>query len=47
LNLLEDQGIDADELARLREMLVQKDTVQKDLVHKDIVQKDPVGEGVK
>ena len=27
LNLLEDQGIDEDELARLREMLVQKDTV--------------------
>ena len=29
LNLLEDQGIDADEVARLREMLVQKDSVEE------------------
>ena len=30
LNLLEDQGIGANEIGRLREMLVQKDSVQKD-----------------
>jgi predicted transcriptional regulator len=35
LNLLEDQGIDSDEIGRLREMLVQKDPVQKDLVQTD------------
>ena len=30
LNLLEDQGIEPEEIARLREMLVQKDTIGKD-----------------
>jgi len=35
LNLLEDQGIGAEEIGRLRAMLVQKDTVQKDAVGKD------------
>ena len=30
LNLLEDQGIGAEEIGRLREMLIQKDTLQKD-----------------
>jgi predicted transcriptional regulator len=30
LNLLEDQGIGPEEIGRLREMLIQKDTVQKD-----------------
>ncbi len=30
LNLLEDQGIGAEEIGRLREMLTQKDTTQKD-----------------
>jgi BlaI family transcriptional regulator, penicillinase repressor len=29
LNLLEDQGIGADEVGRLREMLIEKDTAQK------------------
>ncbi len=42
LNLLEDQGIDEDELARLREMLV-----QKDLILNDTIQKDTVGESTK
>ncbi len=31
LNLLEDQGIEPEEIARLREMLVQKDTIGKDV----------------
>ena len=35
LNLLEDQGIGAEEIGRLREMLIQKDTLQKDTVQKD------------
>ena len=35
LNLLEDQGIGPEEIGRLREMLVQKETVQKDAVRKD------------
>ena len=30
LNLLEDQGIGSEELARLRAMLIQKDTIRKD-----------------
>jgi predicted transcriptional regulator len=30
LNLLEHQGIGAEEIGRLREMLIQKDTLQKD-----------------
>ncbi|MGD0211950.1 MAG: BlaI/MecI/CopY family transcriptional regulator [Terriglobales bacterium] len=30
LNLLEDQGIGQEEIGRLREMLIQKDTVRKD-----------------
>jgi len=30
LNLLQDQGIGAKEIGRLREMLIQKDSVQKD-----------------
>ena len=30
LNLLEDQGLGREEIGRLREMLVQKDTVRKD-----------------
>ncbi len=35
LNLLEGQGIGAEEIGRLREMLIQKDTLQKDTVQKD------------
>jgi predicted transcriptional regulator len=30
LNLLEDQGVGPEEIGRLREMLVQKDTIRKD-----------------
>ena len=40
LNLLEDQGIGPEEIGRLREMLVPKDTVQKDTVQKDAIRKD-------
>ena len=32
LNLLEDQGIGPEEIGRLREMLIHKDTVQKDTI---------------
>jgi len=35
LNLLEDQGVGPEEIGRLREMLVQKDSVQKDTARKD------------
>jgi BlaI family transcriptional regulator, penicillinase repressor len=35
LNLLEDQGIGPEELARLREMLVHADAVQKGTIRKD------------
>jgi predicted transcriptional regulator len=35
LNLLEDQGIGAEEVGRLREMLVQKDTMQKGTTRSD------------
>ncbi len=35
LNLLEDQGIEPEEIGRLREMLVQKDKIQKDTIQKD------------
>jgi predicted transcriptional regulator len=35
LNLLEDQGIGPEELARLRAMLMQKDTVQQNTMQKD------------
>jgi len=35
LNLLEDQGIGPEELARLRQMLDQNDTVQKDTIRSD------------
>jgi hypothetical protein len=40
LNLLEDQGIGPEEIGRLREMLMQKDTVQKDTVQKDTMRSD-------
>ncbi len=40
LNLLEDQGIEPEEIGRLREMLVLKDGVQRDTVQKDTAQKD-------
>jgi len=40
LNLLEDQGIGSEEIGRLREMLIQKDTVQSDTVQKGTIQKD-------
>jgi predicted transcriptional regulator len=47
LNLLEDQGIEPEELRRLRQMLiqnqpVQNDTVQNDTVHRNTVQNDSV-----
>jgi len=32
LNLLEDQGIGPEEIGRLREMLIHKDTIQKDTI---------------
>ena len=35
LNLLEDQGVGPEEIGRLRQMLVQKDSVQKDTARKD------------
>jgi predicted transcriptional regulator len=35
LNLLEDQGIEAEEIGRLREMLVQRDAVQRQSVQKE------------
>ena len=40
LNLLEDEGIEPEEIGRLREMLVQKDKVQKEKVQQDAVQED-------
>jgi predicted transcriptional regulator len=39
LNLLEDQGIGPEELARLRAMLMQKDTVQQNTMQKDTLRK--------
>jgi len=47
LNLLEDQGIDSEELARLREMLNQKDTVQKSTAHEDTMQRRTMRKGAK
>jgi predicted transcriptional regulator len=35
LNLLEDQGIGPEEIARMREMLVQKGTLLEDTIRKD------------
>jgi len=40
LNLLEDQGIESEEITRLRGMLLQKDTVQKDAGQKGSALKD-------
>ncbi len=39
LNLLEDQGIGAEEIGRLREMLDQHDMAQHDMVQHDMVQR--------
>src|SRR6202041_3905221 len=35
LNLLEDQGLEAEEIGRLREMLTQKDTTQKGAIRSE------------
>jgi predicted transcriptional regulator len=35
LNLLEDRGIEPEEIGRLREMLIQKDTIQRDAIRKE------------
>jgi BlaI family transcriptional regulator, penicillinase repressor len=39
LNLLEDQGIGPDEIARLREMLLQRDAGQKDALQTEAMRK--------
>lgn len=40
LNLLEDQGLEAEEIGRLREMLTQKDVMQKDTTKKSAIRSD-------
>jgi predicted transcriptional regulator len=40
LNLLEDQGLEAEEIGRLRQMLTQKDVTQKDTPQRSTVRSD-------
>ncbi len=40
LNLLEDQGLEAEEIGRLRQMLTQKDVTQKDTTQKSAIRSD-------
>jgi predicted transcriptional regulator len=40
LNLLEDQGLEAEEIGRLRQMLTQKDLTQKDATEKSAIRSD-------
>ncbi len=40
LNLLEDQGLEAEEIGRLRQMLTQKDVIQKDSTQKSAIGSD-------
>jgi BlaI family transcriptional regulator, penicillinase repressor len=47
LNLLEDQGIEPEEIGRLRQMLIQHDAVRNDAVQNDTVRNDAIRKDAK